>query len=149
MVWMVVQANWVKKVTRNAKPFWWSVAYLVYLPLWVFAGAAAGVLAALHIGNGDDALWFLNLIGPLIRLAGAGLYLAAAFSLKGVLEERPIDIPLSGAMTFFFAPTYFQYHLFDYSVEGKVGEQLNAPTEAALASVPFPAVNMPEIPPQA
>ena len=28
-------------------------------------------------------------------------------------------------MTFLFAPTYFQYHLFDYSVEGKVGEQLS------------------------
>ena len=36
-------------------------------------------------------------------------------------KQTPIDIPLSGVMTFFFAPIYFQYHLFDYSVEGKVG----------------------------
>jgi hypothetical protein len=53
------------------------------------------------------------------------LYVAAAFTLKGVLEERPIDIPLGGVMTFLLAPTYFQYHLFDYSVDGKVAEQLS------------------------
>lgn len=123
MVWMIVQANWVKKVTRNVKPLWWSVAHLVYVPVWICAGAVVGVIAS--FGKGDNALWFLNLMEPLIRFVGFGFYLAAAYSLKGVLEERPIDIPLSGVMTFFFAPTYFQYHLYDYSVEGKVGEQLS------------------------
>ena len=146
MFWMVIQANWVKKVTRNARPFWWSLAYLLYLPMWVFAGAVTGVIAAL--GKGDNALWFLNLMAPLIRFAGLGLYLAGAYSLKGVLEERPIDIPLSGVMTFFFAPTYFQYHLFDYSVEGKVLEQLNVPVEPVV-SVSGPAAGAPEVPPQA
>ena len=45
--------------------------------------------------------------------------------LKGALESSPIRIPLQGLATFFFGPIYFQYHLQDYSVEGKLGEQLS------------------------
>ena len=78
----------------------------------------------------------------LLRLAWPRAYLAGIFTLKGALEADPIDIPLSGVMTFFFAPIYFQYHLYDYSVEGKVGEQLSGFEQAPMG----PAV---ELPPQA
>src|SRR5580698_977623 len=40
MIWMPVQAHWVKKVTGNSKPFWWCLAYLLSLPFF-FAGAVA------------------------------------------------------------------------------------------------------------
>jgi len=29
MIWMVVQANWVRKVTKNSKPLIWSLVYLL------------------------------------------------------------------------------------------------------------------------
>jgi hypothetical protein len=60
----------------------------------------------------------------------------AAFGTKSLLEVPPIDIPLNGVVTFFFAPIYFQYHLHDYSVEGKVSEQLSGFEEQTVASAP-------------
>ena len=124
MVWMVVEANWVKKVTGNAKPFWWCLAYLLSLPFLFFAAVVLGATLGL-MGQADLAHELSRTVDLVVRLVLFVLYIAGAFTLKGALEERPIDIPLSGVMTFLFAPTYFQYHLFDYSVEGKVGEQLS------------------------
>jgi hypothetical protein len=75
-------------------------------------------------------------------------YIGGAFSMKNALEAEPIDIPLGGVMTLLFAPLYFQYHLHDYDVEGRVAEQLTGFTEPALAGAPA-AMNVPEVPPQA
>ena len=124
MVWMVVEANWVRKVTKNAKPFWWCLAYLLSVPLLFLGAFAVGVtLAMMHrVDLTHEVTGIINLV---VRVVMFVLYVAAAFTLKGVLEEKPIDIPLGGVMTFLLAPTYFQYHLFDYSVEGKVAEQLS------------------------
>ena len=124
MVWMVVQANWVKKVTKNSKPFAWCLAYLLAYPLLFLCAVALGATLGL-IHRADIAHELSRTITLVVRVVMFVLYVAAAFTLKGVLEERPIDIPLGGVMTFLLAPTYFQYHLFDYSVEGKVAEQLS------------------------
>jgi hypothetical protein len=148
MIWMVVQANWVKKVTRNSRPFWWCLAYLVSLPmlyLLAITVGATGVLA--H--RLDIVHDFTGIVIPLYRIGMLVLYIVAAYTLKGALEAEPIDIPLGGIMTFLFAPIYFQYHLFDYSVEGKVGEQLSGMVEPVVASAPVAVVNVPEVPPQA
>jgi len=145
MIWMVVQANWVRKVTKNSKPFIWCLVYLCSVPAVFLIALTGGVLlAVLHQPDAG----FTALLTGVTRLGMFVLYIVAAYTLKGALESEPIDIPLGGIMTFFFAATYFQYHLFDYNVEGRVAEQLNAPTEAALASVSAP-VSMPEVPPQA
>ena len=148
MIWMVVQANWVRKVTKNSKPFVWCLVYLLFLPFIAVVGGVAGFFSGVTNG-GAPAQTVTALVGLVAQLGGLVLYIVAAYTLKGALEAEPINIPLGGIMTFFFAATYFQYHLFDYNVEGRVAEQLNAPTEAALANVPVPAVNMPEVPPQA
>jgi hypothetical protein len=124
MVWMVVQANWVKKVTKNSKPFAWCLAYLLAYPLLFLCAVALGATLGL-IHRADIAHELSRTITLVVRVVMFVLYVAAAFTLKGVLEEKPIDIPLGGVMTFLLAPTYFQYHLFDYSVEGKVAEQLS------------------------
>jgi|SRR5215472_3108450 len=140
-IWMVVQANWVKKVTRNTKPFWWCMAYMLCLPLLFLAALVGGITAAL-VHRVDLAPQVGAMVVLVFRVAMIVCYLGGAFTLKGALEERPIDIPLSGVMTFFFAPIYFQYHLYDYSVEGKIGEQLSGFAEDAVAPVA-------EMPPQA
>jgi hypothetical protein len=38
-------------------------------------------------------------------------------------------------MTFFFSATYFQYHLYDYDVEGKMGEQLSGFAEPTAVPI--------------
>ena len=123
MIWMVVQANWVKRVTGNGRPFGWSLAYLLCMPAVMVVAFVGGV--AVNLSKTTDLNAVLGSLIVLMRLASFVLYIISAFSVKGALEAEPIDIPLGGIMTFFFSVTYFQYHLFDYSVEGKVGEQLS------------------------
>lgn len=147
-VWLVVQSLWVKRATQNAKPFGWCLAYLLVLPATVVLAMIAGFAQALGGAAGTMAQ-VMSMFLALLQFAGFVIYLVAVFTLKGALEAQPIDIPLSGVMTFFFAPFYFQYHLYDYSVEGKVGEQLNVPAAAAAESVAVPVAGVPEVPPQA
>jgi hypothetical protein len=52
----------------------------------------------------------------IFQLAGGILMICGHFSLKNALEEyynsvEPINLQLSGVMTFFFNVIYFQYHL--------------------------------------
>src|SRR5215469_1930447 len=140
VIWMAVQAYWVKKATKNGKAFAWALTYVVFLGLSVFIGMAEGALSVLA-KSGQDFTSEIALLHLIPRLGGFVLYLFSAFTLKGALEAEPIDIPLSGVMTFFFGATYFQYHLFDYNVEGRVAEQLNVPTESVVANVPPPIVS--------
>jgi ABC-type multidrug transport system permease subunit len=135
MIWMVVQASWVKKATRNAKPFWWCLAYLLSLPTIYLVAIGGGVLIAL-LHRQEMMADFIVTLSTVIRIGMFVLYIVAAYSLKGGLEAEPIGIPLTGIMTFFFSATYFQYHLFDYNVEGRVAEQLSGFTEPALADAP-------------
>jgi len=141
MVWLVVEAHWVKKATRNGRPFAWCMAYLLSLPAMYAAAFVAGMLLA--ITQQQQAVGgFVAILVVVSGLSMFVLYIVAAFTLKGALEEKPIDIPLSGVMTFFFSATYFQYHLFDYWVDGKVGEQVGGFGEPPVAPVA-------ELPPQA
>lgn len=124
MIWLVVQASWVKKATQNAKPFWYCLAYLLVIPAAMVVAFVGGMVAQITIGP-HAVSEVIGSITVLMQIGSFVLYIFAAFTLKGGLEMQPIDIPLGGIMTFFFSATYFQYHLFDYSVEGKVGEQLS------------------------
>ena len=135
MIWMVVQANWVRKVTKNSKPFIWCLIYLLFLPLMAFAGGVGGVMSSVTKGE-SAAQTFMAVVTIVAQLGGLVLYVCAAYTLKGALEAEPIDIPLGGIMTFFFAATYFQYHLYDYNVEGRVAEQLSGFGETVTNAVP-------------
>ena len=142
-VWMVVVAWWVKKATREAGAFWWSLAYMMVVPAAVVLGII-GAVAARMGGDPTSVYVFTATSSDVMRLASFVLYLVAAFGIKHMLEGPPIDIPLSGVMTFFFGPIYFQYHLYDYSVEGRVAEQLSGFGEPAVA-----VAEVQEVPPQA
>jgi hypothetical protein len=141
MFWMVVQAHWAKKIIRDSWPFGWSLAYLLSFPAFYLIAVAGGAL--LGVMHRTDLLGeFTAVLVPTFRLTRVILYIMAAFTLRGVLQAEPIDIPLSGVMTFLLAPIYFQYHLYDYSVEGKVAEQLSgfedSATVAAAPASPQP-----------
>lgn len=135
VLWMVVVGWWVRKVTHCAAAFWWPLAYTLVLPVAVLLGVA-GVVAARMGADPIAVQTYTAAASDVMRLASVVLYFVAAFGLRQELEAAPIDIPLSGVMTFFFAPYYFQYHLFDYDVEGKVAEQLTGFPEPALAGAP-------------
>jgi hypothetical protein len=135
MVWMVVVGWWVKKATRNARPFWWSLAYMLVIPFALVLGFV-GAIAAGMAGGTSAVNEFTAMASVLVRVAGLVLYVVAAFTTKSALEAQPIDIPLGGAMTFLFAPIYFQYNLYDYDVEGKVAEQLSGFASEGVAEAP-------------
>lgn len=99
VVWLFVQATWVKRVRPNSKA-------LAYLLGYVIATAVNVVFSK----NESTAA-----ISGLATLAGFVFFIAAAFSMKGDIEdyynrEEPIGLHLSGVMTFFFHGIYFQYH---------------------------------------
>jgi len=142
-VWMVVVGWWIKKATICEAAFWWSLAYMLVFPFAVLLGLGGAVAA--RMGADSISIYvYMATASDLIRLASIVLYLVAVFGTKQLLEAAPIDIPLNGLMTFFFGPIYFQYHLHDYNVEGRVAEQLTGFVEQTLPAV---AVNAQEGPP--
>jgi hypothetical protein len=118
MVWYVVQAYWVKRVTGRMRALWWAIAYLVYLPASFLLGMVLAVIAMMQHVSPQE------MIAPLqtfIRIIGFILALFAAFTLKSELQLQPVGMSLSGVMTFFFGTIYFQYHLRDWTPEGGDG----------------------------
>jgi hypothetical protein len=123
VVWLFVQAIWVKRVTGRNKAFGWTLAYLLYLPAMLFLGIVGGLVAVATSTPVESITEPLQLFA---RLAGIILYLFAAFTLKGELEADPVGVPLGGVMTFLFAPVYFQYFLYDYGPDPSIrGGSLN------------------------
>lgn len=146
-VWMVVQARWVKKTARYARPFWWSLGYLIFSAL-IIAATIAGYLFAPLLQQQDIFTLYVITVQEVGRWGGLVLWVVCVFMLEGGLDSPPINIPLSGFLTFFFGPIYFQYHLQNYSVEGKVGEQVSGFAEPAVAGAAVAVVGLPEVPPQ-
>lgn len=103
MIWLVVQGNWVAQIRGKCNGRTWAIVWLALCGLTFVGGIALAVVGIRSKG--------FELV---MRLLSVGSYLAAVFSMKSELENSPINIPLSGVMTFFFGPLYFQYHLQDY-----------------------------------
>jgi hypothetical protein len=106
-VWAFVQAAWVKKIDPASKALLYygiAVALIVAMTVAAFGAGIAGRPAT--AGGG---------IFLICRLAGAIMWLVAAFNMRSSIEEHynskePIGLSLSGVMTFFFSVYYFQYH---------------------------------------
>lgn len=131
-VWMVVQARWVKRATGNARPFAWTMAYLVFL-VGILIVTFVGTFYFIFTGHMSVYAVFMQKLSSLNRVVGFLLYIASVYMLKSALESQPIRIPLHGLATLFFGPVYFQYYLRKYSVEGRPGEQLSGFEEVVEA----------------
>jgi threonine/homoserine/homoserine lactone efflux protein len=99
VIWLFVQAAWVKKVRPNSRAIFYLIGYLV------LAFAAAFI----------DAEHNRNPVAGLLQLGAIVLVISAVFSMRGDIEdyyntEENIGLSLNGVMTFFFAIFYFQYH---------------------------------------
>lgn len=99
--WLIVEAVWIRKI----KPESPSIFYIILSVIGVYAGRFT-----IGFYSADP-----NPIGGLIILAGVIVYFVGVYSMRSDLEEyynsvEPINLRLSGVMTFFFAVYYFQHH---------------------------------------
>ena len=100
IVWMFIQASWVKKIDpqNNAQLF-----YGLYLGLYVVGVAASS--------TGETEL---QAVYALFVLASMVCVIAGYFKIRSSLHEYyqgpPIHLHLGPVMTFFFNTIYFQYH---------------------------------------
>ena len=100
LVWALLQGNWARKLSGDNKP-------LVLVAMY----PAAMVADSLTI-----ILFQIRLLGNLLIIAGAIIYLVGVFSIKAAMEEyynstENIGLQMSGAMTFFFSTVYIQYQI--------------------------------------
>lgn len=110
LVWMFVQAGWMRKVNPNSKALtYYIAAILLYV---VSVGAQIAMIIANKNGNATGGF---TAVYALCGLAYFVLFLVAIFTMRSDMEAHfngpePIGLSLSGIMTFFFNVLYFQYH---------------------------------------
>jgi hypothetical protein len=110
MVWMFVQAAWMRKVNPKSKALTYYIVLIVLYVITIVAEIASMVAA--RNGNPSTAL---TLLYGLCGIANLVVFLIAVFTMRSEMEEHfngpePIGLSLSGVMTFFFNVYYFQYH---------------------------------------
>ncbi|HEV7521001.1 MAG TPA: GYF domain-containing protein, partial [Candidatus Angelobacter sp.] len=110
LIWLFVEAGFVKKIDRESKAVALLAASLVTVMVgFVIFFSSIDVNRDLH-GPPAFLLPFF-----LIVIAGVVLHLMAVFQMRSSIENyyntvEPINLRLSGVMTFFFAVYYFQHH---------------------------------------
>jgi uncharacterized protein DUF4339 len=100
IIWLFVEAAWVKKVRPSSRAIFYLIGYVVLAFIAGFINAERGD------GNPGAAL---------MQLGAIVLYICAVFSMRGDIEdyynnEEKIGLSLNGILTFFFNIFYFQYH---------------------------------------
>ncbi len=105
-VWLLILASFIKKIDVESKA-------LIYLLIQV---ACSWVIPIVISIAGADTNSGMLALSPLASLAGLVFYLVAIFQMKGSLQDFYLNRfgyvhGISGVMTFFFAPYYFQYHI--------------------------------------
>jgi hypothetical protein len=100
IVWMFIEANFVKKIRPNCN------AIMLY---------ALGIGGAFVLGFILAVSRSLVMLSPLINIGCAVVMIVGHFQMKAALEDyyntvEPINLRLSGVMVFFFNILYFQYH---------------------------------------
>lgn len=117
LVWMFLQAWWVKQLDRSSRAVWFfaghlGISYLIGTPIGF----------ALNFVDEDSfrespVVW-IALAGTviLVTLASLVLYVMGAFSMRRSLQDyfnstENIGLRLGPVMTFFFPIWYFQYHI--------------------------------------
>ena len=103
--WMIVEAVFVRKIKPESKGLMFVI---ISIALSYVGGFANGFYSALNHTNPQPLSGLITLISVAILLVGA-------FQMRSDLEEyynttEPINLQLSGVMTFFFAIFYFQHH---------------------------------------
>lgn len=111
IVWLFVEAGFVKKIDREGK----SLAFLIGGMVTSIVAFIVFFTAAIASANRHEPPTPALVAFLLVALAGAVLHLMGIFQMRSSIESyyntvEPINLRLSGVMTFFFAVYYFQYH---------------------------------------
>lgn len=109
VIWMFRQAAFVKKLDRGSR----ALALLVVSVL-AMACQVWLVLVMVRSTSADDAAVALGAV-VILNLVIITIGLIAVFAMRRSIVRyynsvEPIDLKLSGLMTFFFNILYFQYH---------------------------------------
>ena len=129
MVWLIVQANWVRKVRGRSRTLPWAIAYASILPALFLFAILMGVLGAmLHL---QDVQATIASVAQLARIAMFLFWILTVYMLGNELNAEPIGIPLNNVLIFFLGPVYFQYHLSDYVMSDAV-HQFRGPLRTDL-----------------
>jgi hypothetical protein len=108
-VWLIVEAAWIRKIEPQSR----GLMLVILGMASVYGGQlASGVISGL---NNSEPNPIVSLVLGFLVLAGGIILLVAAFVMRNDLENyyngvEPINLQLSGVMTFFFNVYYFQYH---------------------------------------
>src|SRR5271157_4980266 len=105
LVWMFIQSSFIKKIRPASNV---TMLYVVYIAL-IVVGEIVNVVAITQQAPAGTA------IGGLLCLGAMVVVIIAIFKARSLLLEyyntvEPINLRLSGVMTFFFNILYFQYH---------------------------------------
>jgi hypothetical protein len=111
-VWLVVQANWVRKVQGRSTAFGLALANLCLLPFFFMSGMVVALLGAANDSNVIGGLTISAVLAVLV------LYTATVFTLRSEFSKEPINIQLGGVLIFILGPIYIQYYLRDYETGG-------------------------------
>jgi hypothetical protein len=113
IVWLFIEAGFVKKIKPESRflPFLISGVTLLFGSFIVVYGGIAVMAAS---GRNEPPVGLLLLCG-FGYLTGLVLYIVGVFKMRDAIQEyyntvEPINLRLSGVMTFFFNVLYFQYH---------------------------------------
>lgn len=136
-IWLVVQANWIRRMTGRSEARTWAILNLCAIPLLVLVAIVFGVMLGYQgfALSGDQRPW--RALQALVGLSIFAVHVITVFKMRAELEGSPIGIPLGGVMTFFFGALYFQYFLRDW-----------VPMDVS-AAMPYPQYTYPSVPPQA
>lgn len=112
-VWLFIEAGFVKKLKAQSNFLALLIAAVVLI-FGTFIAIYAIIIGTAVSGRSEFPWASLALLG-IGELAGSVLYWVAVFQMRDVLQEyyntvEPINLRLSGVMTFFFAVYYFQHH---------------------------------------
>lgn len=119
LIWLFIEISFVRKIRPDN-----SSLALILSGIGVQV-AAFFIVLGVAIRGGHDAVGF-TLFFWLIMLAGGALYIMGHFKMREALleyynTEEPINLRLSGVMTFFFPVFYFQYHFSRIATWKKTG----------------------------
>lgn len=129
-LWLLLQSRWVRTVTGESKAYNLTMASIAVFAVTFVSGFFTG-FSSTAAPNSNVAWGMVTILFACVLIlsliVGIVLYLMAAFALRRELETAPFGIKLSGPMTFFFGPIYFQYHLQKWGLPGGVGGPPVAP----------------------
>ncbi len=113
LVWLFIEASFVKKIRPQSN----FLAFLIAGMCVQFGSIVVfyiGIFAAAASGSNEPPVIPI-LLSFVAVIVGAVLFLVGIFKMRDAMQEyyntvEPINLRLSGVMTFFFAVYYFQYH---------------------------------------